>query len=112
MLSTLTSSGLDAETLVVFHSDHGFGLGEHASWHKQTNFELATRVPLIIKVPWLQSTCGGQTTKVFAELLDIFPTLADLTGTTLHDQLDGKSLAHLFISPHQALTDDDAAFSQ
>lgn len=45
-------------TLVVLHSDHGWHLGEYAMWEKRTNWELGTRVPLIIRAPWIAGTAG------------------------------------------------------
>ena len=70
---------------------------------------------MLIKVPWLRATSGGKTTAVLAELIDIFPTLAALTGTAAalsEERLDGESLADLFTDPARAPADDDAAFSQ
>ena len=53
-----------------FHADHGYQLGEHNEWEKFTNFELGTRVPLIIRVPWKPAVRGRKTT-VMAELVDM-----------------------------------------
>ena len=50
-MKVLDMHGLADNTVVVFTSDHGWQLGEHAEWAKQTNFELATRVVTMIKVP-------------------------------------------------------------
>ena len=50
-LGLLDDYGLADDTVVVFTSDHGWQLGEHAEWAKQTNFELAVRTPVMIKVP-------------------------------------------------------------
>ena len=49
--------------------DHGWQLGEHNSWHKFTNFELGTRVPLIIRAPWKTKSIGTNV-KIFAELIE------------------------------------------
>ena len=51
VLHTLEDLGLANNTVVVFTSDHGFHLGEHAEWGKETNFELATRNPTMIRIP-------------------------------------------------------------
>ena len=48
----------------------GWQLGEHDSWHKFTNFELGTRVPLIMRAPWLTASIGKRTS-LFAELIDV-----------------------------------------
>jgi len=76
-------------------------LGEHNSWHKFTNFELGVRVPLIIKHPGMPNAAGKRT-NTFAELVDVYPTLADLSGSgTPADTLDGVSLRPLFEDPDQ-----------
>ena len=51
VLDYLETSGLDQNTIVVLTSDHGFHLGEHGHWQKQTLFESSTRIPLIISTP-------------------------------------------------------------
>eukprot|EP01051_Picozoa_sp_SAG22_P018317 SAG22_NODE_3050_length_1983_cov_1.332272_2_plen_264_part_01 len=61
---------------------HGWQLGEHGEFAKHTNFDLATRTPLIIRVPGVTDTAGyrGRQINGFAEFVDIFPTLAELAG--------------------------------
>ena len=60
-LDRLAALGDDVarRTITVFHSDHGYQLGELNEWSKKTNTELATRVPLIIRVPWKQASAGA-----------------------------------------------------
>ena len=83
-------------------ADHGWQLGEHNSWHKFTNFELGARVPLIVRAPMLP-TSAAKVTTVFAELVDIFPTLAELAGVPLDQddarRVDGTSLVPVFADP-------------
>ena len=66
----------------------------------QTNFELATRVPLIMRVPGKPAS-HGKHTKLFAELVDVYRTLAALAGTplALQDSVDGVSLEPAFDDP-------------
>jgi iduronate 2-sulfatase len=85
-----TADQLD-NTIVVFTSDHGFHLGEHGLWAKTSNFELDARVPLIIADP-AEKQSHGKTTQALAELLDLIPTLAGLTGVACPPQQDGTSL--------------------
>lgn len=90
VLDELDRLELADNTIVVFWSDHGFHLGEHSLWCKNTNFELDARVPLIVSLPG-QSTAGRRT-KALAELLDIYPTLADTCNLTPSHSLEGVSL--------------------
>jgi iduronate 2-sulfatase len=94
ILDALQDNGLADNTIVVMHSDHGWQLGENGIWHKQTNFDLAARVPLIIKVP--NSSSAGKRTDSLAELVDMYPTVAELAGVDKPSALDGVSLASLF----------------
>ena len=83
---------LAENTIVVLWSDHGFHLGEHALWAKTSNFEKDAGVPLIISAP---GKTRGQRCVAMAELLDIYPTLAELCGLQAPDYLEGRSLASL-----------------
>lgn len=106
VLDVLDALGVAGYTVVVFHGDHGWQLGAHNSWHKQTNFELGTRVPLIIRAPF-KARSAGRHTATLAELVDIYPTLAELTGSPPpRDAIDGVSLAPLFDDPAQATIPD------
>ncbi len=64
-------------TIIVFTSDHGYQLGEHNMWCKNTNFEIATQVPLIIQAPGYDT---GRKTDGLVELVDLFPTIVELAG--------------------------------
>ena len=64
-----------------------------------TNFELGVRVPLIVRAPWLKKS-AGQVTGVMAELVDLYPTIAELAGIPVTDEaIDGVSLAPVFEDP-------------
>ena len=90
ILDSLEATGLDKNTIVVFTSDHGYHMGEHDHYQKTTLFENATRVPLIIAGPGVEAT--GQATKSFAEMVDFYPTLAELSGLKAPEFLAGVSL--------------------
>ena len=90
ILDHLEATGLDKNTVVVFTSDHGYHLGEHGHWQKQTLFENATRVPLIISTPALENK--GVTSNSPVELIDIYPTLMDLTDIITPKHVVGRSL--------------------
>jgi len=58
VLDELEKLGLAEDTITLLVGDHGWQLGEHGEWHKFTNFELAARVPLIVRVPWKTNSVG------------------------------------------------------
>jgi len=78
VISEVEELGLADDTIVVFLGDHGWQLGEHAEWCKHTNFEVAARAPLIIRVPGL--TDSGVRTGELVEFVDLFPTLVEAAG--------------------------------
>lgn len=108
VLAELNRLGLQKNTIVVFLGDHGYHLGENGQWTKMTNFEIATRVPLIISVPGQKS--AGQPTRALVEFVDIYPTLAQLCGFKGPAELEGLSLVPLIENPQRPWK--TAAFSQ
>lgn len=93
ILDYLEASGLDKNTIVVFTSDHGYHMGEHGHWQKQTLFENSTRIPLIISNP--NSEKKGVKSNSPVELIDLYPTLMDLTNINTPKHVVGKSLEPL-----------------
>lgn len=96
ILEALEKNGLDENTIVVFTSDHGYHMGEHGHYQKTTLFENAARVPLIIAAPGIK---GGSTTECPAEMVDFYPTLADLAGLETPRYVAGVSLAPALADP-------------
>ncbi|MFP6766287.1 MAG: sulfatase, partial [Planctomycetaceae bacterium] len=96
LLNALDHSPHAENTVVVLYSDHGFFLGEKQRWAKQSLWERATRVPLIITAPGMNQnqTCSRPT-----ELLSVYPTLIDLCGLPVRDELEGVSLRDLLEDP-------------
>ena len=78
VLAELEAQGFADDTVIVLWADHGFQLGEHNHWCKFTNFEDATHVPFMIRVPGV--TDQGMRTKALVELIDIFPSVTELAG--------------------------------
>ena len=92
VLDALRREGLEKNTIVVLWGDHGWHLGDHGIWTKHTNFEQATRQPLIMAGPGIGQ---GQRAAQIAETVDVYPTLVELTGLTLPQTmqpLDGADL--------------------
>ena len=102
LMETLADLGLEESTLVVFVSDHGFHLAEHGGlWRKHTQFEESTRVPLIVRMPGNPDTRNGRSTSGLVELVDLYPTLADLCSLPHLDGLEGTSFKPLLENPKQ-----------
>jgi iduronate 2-sulfatase len=93
VLAELDRQGLREKTIVLLWSDHGFHLGEQDLWCKASNYELATRVPLFLRVPGQKQP--GVPISALVELVDLYPTLMELCGMPGPHGLDGKSLAPL-----------------
>lgn len=94
--------GLTDDTLVVFTTDHGEMSAEMSCWTKGAgSYDALTRVPLIMRLPGVLP--AGRVVEEPALTLDIFPTLAEVTGVPITDEvregLDGESLAELMIEP-------------
>ncbi|VTU02043.1 choline sulfatase : Arylsulfatase A family protein OS=Singulisphaera acidiphila (strain ATCC BAA-1392 / DSM 18658 / VKM B-2454 / MOB10) GN=Sinac_6946 PE=4 SV=1: Sulfatase [Gemmataceae bacterium] len=89
VLDALAASGQDKNTIVVLWSDHGWHLGEKGITGKNTLWERSTRVPLIFAGPGVAAgaKCGRP-----AELLDLYPTLAELAGLPANAAVEGQSL--------------------
>jgi arylsulfatase A-like enzyme len=108
VLDALDKEGLADNTIIVLWGDHGWQLGDHGLWHKHTNFELATRSPLLISVP--NSKTAGRKCDAPVEFVDVYPTLTDLCGLPAPTNLDGTSLKNFINNP--AAPSTDVAISQ
>ena len=100
LLGALNRLGLADNTIIVFTSDHGYLLGEHHLWEKGMLFEEVARVPLIVRMPG--RIRPGSVCPRLVELVDLYPTLAELARITPGDRLEGTSFVPLLSDPQQA----------
>lgn len=110
LIAALEETDEADNTIIALWSDHGYQLGDHGMWCKHTNFETSTRIPFLIVDP--RKGNQGQRTHTRVELIDLYPTLADLAGLNVPSRVDGKSLTPLIANPQAWDEKDNVAFSQ
>ncbi len=101
LLRAVEAAGLRDSTIIVLLSDHGYHLGAHGLWQKGDLFEGSVRVPLILSVPDLPGATfvrGGSSASL-AELVDLYPTLAELAGLSIPEHAAGISLVPVLRNP-------------
>ena len=105
VLDALDEEGLIEKTIIIFTSDHGYHLGEHDFWAKVSLRDESAGVPLIISVPGKAPAVSDS----LVELLDLYPTLAELCDLGVPTNIQGKSIAKLLDEPAHEVR--DTAFS-
>ena len=95
--------GLRDNTTIILWSDHGFFLGEHGFWCKHSTFYEAIKIPFIISSPGFAK---NQTTDSFTELVDVYPTLCELSGIRPPEYIHGESLTPVMENPSVNLKDE------
>lgn len=108
LLAELERLKLRDKTVIILWGDHGWKLGEHASWCKHTNFEIDARAPMILSAPGIKT--AGEHTYALTEFVDMYPTLCDLCDLPIPEHLEGTSLVPLLEKPHRPWK--KGAFSQ
>lgn len=102
LLNELKRQNLDKNTIIVLWGDHGWHLGDHGMFCKHTNFEQATRAPLLVAAPGYK---GGQVSRSLTEFVDIYPTLCALADIKAPANIQGESLVPILKNPNYQLKD-------
>ncbi|MEM8873678.1 MAG: sulfatase [Planctomycetota bacterium] len=95
LMDDLKARDLLDNTVVILWSDHGFKLGDYGDWSKYTNMEIDTRVPLIVAGPGVSSDDSD----ALVELIDLYPTVAELVGMSVPEHVQGTSFVPLLSEP-------------
>ena len=102
VLAALDESGETANTIVVFAGDNGLAVGRHGLFGKQNLYDHSVRVPLVLSGPGIPR---GRRNSSLCYLLDVFPTLCELTGVATPPTVEGRSIAAAFGRPRARLRD-------
>ncbi len=109
IIERLKELDLYENTIIILWGDHGWKLGEYGAWCKHTNYELDTRIPLMVKLPGNNKGEGWHSDAI-VETVDIYPTVCDLAGLDLPEHLQGSSFRAILDKTNSGW--DDVAFSQ
>lgn len=108
IIDALEETGLDNNTIIVFTSDHGYHLGDHLHWGKTTNYEVSTKVPLLVVDP--RAKVKGIQSDALVEMVDIYPSLIEMAGYQVDEFMEGTSFKPLVYNERSDWK--TAAFSQ
>ncbi len=92
ILHELEALGLEDETIVIFHGDNGYMMGEHGMNGKWMGYEESIRVPMIVYDPFLPDDLRGRRLDAIVLNIDVAPTLLDYAGLTPDPLVQGRSL--------------------
>lgn len=106
IMQSLQDLELDENTVVIFLSDHGYLWGEHGLGGKWLLYEESIRIPLIIKGPGITENVKGIKLDPLALNIDIAPTILDMAGIPIPDEMDGISLYPYLKGQHAPSRED------
>lgn len=108
VIDALKKQGMYENTIIILWGDHGWKLGDFGAWCKLTNYEIDTRVPMMIRVPGLAD--DGRRSSSIVELVDMYPSLCDLAGLKIPGDIQGISFKPVLEDEHAVIK--PVAFSQ
>ncbi len=111
LLAAVKQKGIDDNTIILFTTDHGEMAGSHKLIAKTTFYEESSKIPIIIKYPKIINP-KTVNKKSLVGTIDIMPTLLDLAGINIPENLDGKSFKDEIINPEIESNDFKVLFSQ
>jgi arylsulfatase A-like enzyme len=100
VMTALEESGLAGNTIVVFSADHGIANGQHGLVGKQNCYDHSHKVPMVLSGPGVQADSRG---KGLCYLLDLFPTLMDLTSLDCPESVEGVSFERALVNSQSPL---------
>ncbi|NOX53872.1 MAG: sulfatase [Planctomycetes bacterium] len=95
IMKKLKEKGVADNTVIIYTSDNGFFLGEHGLAGKWFMFEESIRLPLVIYDPRLPASRRGVRIPEIVLSIDIAPTIFELAGAPIPDDVQGQSLRPL-----------------
>jgi len=107
VLKSIKDLGLEDNTIVLFSSDHGDLLGSHQMFNKNSHYDEACRIPLLVR--WPGKIKPVVQDKQIVSLVDVMPTLLDLCGVDIPPTVQGDSLAPVFLG-HKETVGENAAY--
>ena len=106
LVSWLKEQKLYEKSTIVITSDHGEEFQEHGGWwHGTTLYEEQIHVPLIVKLPGNRD--AGKRRKDLAALIDVPPTLAQLSGAAAPESWTGRALFGDAPAPEAVFSEED-----
>ena len=105
VLNYLDSSGLTKNTLVIYTSDQGFYLGQNGWFDKRWMYDVSMRTPLMAR--WPEHIQAGSKTDEMLQNIDLAPTILDIAGAAIPQQMQGITLRPLLEDPLRKLKRDN-----
>lgn len=102
IIQALKKTGFDENTIIIFSSDHGLAMGSHGLLGKQNLYEVSMRTPLIISGKGIPA---GSSTEALTYLYDLMPTICEMTGLSIPDGVEGKSLVPVMNGKEKSVRD-------